>query len=302
MIRKWLSALLVLALMIPSAFAEEAVRGYSAEEGYIYVTFGRYYQSIDGGVPDDGRQTLEWNTQAQTFKKQNKGKAFDPGELEKEPILWRVLTKDDEKVYLLSEFILFAAPLHSNSKEFSSFKGDFTKTDLWARLNGDFAAEAFTEAELEILLDVEGTGKISLPTSEDVSNAAFGFSPDEKKRVKVKDGNGNETNDIHTVNESRKAWATEYAIRVTGAYVYPVQRRNHSPYWMRDPVSAKSNPSHGRNTKNFGQIGTYDCTNPEEGVRPAVYLDPQGYTIQAGSGTREDPYVIVPKNQEVQQP
>ena len=81
---------------------------------------------------------------------------------------------------------------------------------------------------------------------------------------------------------------------MTGTYVYPYQRRNHSPYWLRDPVSKKANQSHGRNIKNFGQIGTYDCTNPEEGARPGVFLDPAAYRIESGSGTREDPYRLAP--------
>jgi len=81
--------------------------------------------------------------------------------------------------------------------------------------------------------------------------------------------------------------------------VYPITRRNHSPYWLRDPATKKN---HGRCTKNYGQIGTYDCQNREEGARPEIWLTPDGFEIESGSGTREDPYAIRPKTGEEAQP
>ena len=279
--------------LFSGADAAGALRGYSEEEGYVYVTFGRYPQSIDGGVPEEDQNTWKWQNAARTAKKK-KRQDFDPEAIEKEPILWRVLSADEDKAYLLSEYILFAAPMHGSIKEFRAFEGEFTKTDLWQTLNGSFAEEAFTEAEYAVLLDNDGLGKVFLPSSEETSDLALGFAKDVRKRVKVRENDGTVTNNVHSLNESRKAWATEYAIRATGAYVYPVSQGSHSPYWMRDPVLSKEAGWQGRNTKNFGYIGRYACTNPEEGARPGVLLDPKQVRIESGSGTRTDPYVIVP--------
>ena len=74
--RRRIPALLLAVLMLMSAAAgESALRGYNKEDGYVYLRLGQYPQTEDGGI---------------------------------EPILWRVLTVDDEKAYLLSEYILFA--------------------------------------------------------------------------------------------------------------------------------------------------------------------------------------------------
>ena len=286
--KKFLSVLLVLLFLVSSACAEAELRGYSEEGGYVYVLFGRYQQSIDGGVPDDGNQAWKWRKMHQDYKKKNKGKDFDPGELQNDPILWRVLSADEEKIFLLSEFILFSMPIHASGKEYSKIRTDFTKTELWAELNGPFAAEAFTEEESAMLVDTPELGKVFIPSSSEVSDPALGFAAKSNTKIWV---NG----ERKSLNTTRRAWATEYAIRVTHAFVYGSDWGNHSPYWMRDECKIKgSKPSQAYCTKQDGSIGFYASSNPEEGARPAVYLDPSAYQVESGSGTREDPYVIVP--------
>ena len=61
---------LMLALPVAGCAEAEALRSYNQEDGYVYVTLGRYPQKADGTVL---------------------------------PILWRVLTVDDERAYLCSE-------------------------------------------------------------------------------------------------------------------------------------------------------------------------------------------------------
>ncbi len=286
--KKYLTALLLLLFLVSSACAEGELRGYSAEDGYVYVLFGRYQQSIDGGVPDDGNQAGKWRKMHQDYSKKNKGKDFDPGELEKDPILWRVLSADEEKIYLLSEFILFSMPIHANGKEYGKIRADFTKTELWAELNGPFAAEAFTEEELAMLIDTPELGKVFIPSSDEVSDPVLGFAAKSNTKIWV---NGERKG----LNTTRRAWATEYAIRVTHAFVYGSDWGNHSPYWLRDECKIKgSKPSQAYCTKQEGSIGFYASSNREEGARPGVYLDPGSCRVDGGSGTREDPYIIVP--------
>ena len=252
--------------------AKAGLRGYDAAQGYVYVTFGRYPQRIDGGTPDDGQQAWQWRAAYQKFHKDkaNKGKTYDPGELEEDPILWRVLATDAEKVFLCSEYILFASPLDTDRKAYKQNGSDFGQTELCRKLNGEFAEQAFTEAEREMLLERESFGKFFLLSVEEMDDKSLGFG----------------------TKKARKTWATEYAIRVTGAFVYQISMGNHSPCWTRTQSATHRNA--GRCTKQEGTIGYYDCTNPEEGVRPAVWMKTDEYRIESGSGTREDPYVIRP--------
>ena len=287
MVRKWLSILLVLALLLSAAAAaaEGELRGYSAEEGYIYVTFGQYFQTIDGGIPDDGTQAWQWSVQAKNEKKAAKKakKEYDPGEALKEPILWRVLAVDEEKIFLLSEYVLFASVVHSNLREFQEIGSDFSRTELGIKLNGEFMAEAFSNAEQAVMISRGTLGKVSLPDSEELKDETLGFG-NKKKQY-----------------ELRKAWATEYAIRVTGAYVYQPKngKHNHSPYWLREQ-GTKDN-RHERSIKNDGAIGTLAATGEDVGARPEIWLQPDAVRIAGGSGTKEDPYRLVPASEETQE-
>lgn len=286
MVRKWLSALLALVLLMSSAAAEGELRGYSGEDGYIYVTFGQYFQTIDGGTPDDGKQAWQWSVQAKNEKKAAKKakKEYDPGEALKEPILWRVLAADEEKIFLLSEYVLFASVVHSNLREFQEIGSDFSRTELGIKLNGEFLGEAFSDAEQAVILSRGTLGKVSLPDSEELKDETLGFG-NKKKQY-----------------ELRKAWATEYAIRVTGAYVYQPKngKHNHSPYWLREQ-GTKDN-RHERSIKNDGAIGTLAATGEDVGVRPEIWLQPDAVRITGGSGTKEDPYRLAPASEETEEP
>ena len=278
MVRRWLSALLVFVLLLSAAVAEGELRGYSKEDGYIYVTFGQYFQTIDGGIPDDGKQAWQWSVQAINERKAAKKaqKDYDPGEAQKEPILWRVLSVDEEKIFLMSEYVLFASVVHSNLREFQEIGSDFGRTELSTKLNGEFMSEAFSEAEQEIMISRGSLGKVFVPDSEELKDETLGFGSKKKQY------------------ELRKAWATEYAIRVTGAYVYQPKngKHNHSPYWLREQ-GTKDN-RHERSIKNDGAIGTLAATGEDVGVRPEIWLQPDAVRIAGGSGTKEDPFRLVP--------
>ena len=134
--RRRIPALLLAVLMLMSAAAgESALRGYNKEDGYVYLHLGQYPQTEDGGI---------------------------------EPILWRVLTVDDEKAYLLSEYILFARAMHTSRKEYEKFGGDFAQTELCHYLNTTFAEQAFTEEDLSMLLECEDYGKVFLVTRDEM--------------------------------------------------------------------------------------------------------------------------------------
>jgi len=273
MIRRILCALILLTLPAGcSAAAEGGLRGYDAENGYVYVTFGRYPQSIDGGRPDDGKQAQQWRKSYQ--KNKTKGEmreeGIDPAAVEPSPILWRVLQADEEKIFLCSEYILFPSPMHSDRKAYREIGNDFGRTDLCALLNGTFTEAAFSAEEQAALISRETFGKVFILSAEEMNDKSLGFG----------------------TKQSRKTWATEYAIRACGAFVYQASMGCHSPCWTRNQSTTQRNAA--RCTKQEGTIGYYDCQNPEEGVRPAVWMRAEAYRINGGNGTREDPYQLVP--------
>lgn len=171
--KRIIALLLAALLMVSCALADVALRGYDAKSGYVYVTLGQCPQDADGGV---------------------------------EPIIWRVLSVEDGRAYLLSEYVLEARPIHSDYQEYANkptnkkkpgFNGDFTQTEMSRYLCGDFAQNCFTDDERAMLTPDDTFGLFFLASDADLKNKAYGF----------------------TSNESRKAWgdalrAGERAIQV----------------------------------------------------------------------------------------
>lgn len=261
-IKKSIILLFCFLLCISTAFGEGELRGYDKDAGYVYVTLGSYPQTLDGGTVGDPMAAWKWKG---SVLKNTEG--LTP---EAEPILWRVLASDEEKIYLLSEYILFASPMQLDYKAYKKEKGAYALTDQCILLNGEFAATAFTQEELNMFLPREDFGKIFILSTDELKNKDYGF----------------------TGNKARKAWATEYAVRVTGAFVYKQAEKCCSPYWTR--TQSASNKQAANCTKQDGSIGYYTTTNPEEGARPALWLKNGAFTIDGGSGTMEDPYRILP--------
>ena len=273
--------LAVQAMLCPAcAEGTENLKPYDENTGYTYVTFGRYPQSIDGGSPDEGVNTWNWRKLYRDWevatrkelklKKYDPIDPYDPGPLESDPLLWRILSVEEGQIYVMSEYILFASPVHPSMKEYRETGKDFGETMLCKKLNGEFADTAFTDTEKEALLPFGAYGKVSLPASADLSNQAMGFS---KKKP-----------------ETRKAKATEFAIRSTGAIVYRIAVGNHTPYWMRE--QSEQDGRHARATKQTGAVGHLHCDAVDVGARPVILLSPERIRVTGGSGTKEDPYQL----------
>ena len=240
--------------------APAVLPGYSAETGYTYVSFGRYPQWIDGGDP----QKMAW--------KWSRNKLLDnPPEVEPSPILWRVLASDEEQAFLLSEYVLFAMAMHPSLKEYKQMGGAFPETQLGKYLNLEFLTDAFTAEEQSLIRRNEDGTLITLLTAEEMNNRDFGLGKNKK-------------------NTARKAWATEYAIRVTDVFVYRLAVGMHTCYWLKD--QAKNQKDHTRCIKQTGDIGHIACITLNEGARPALHLNLRDTRILGGSGTKEDPYLL----------
>lgn len=254
----------MLILSVWPAGAEVSLSGYDPEAGYTYVSFGSYPQWIEGGDPE--KMAWTWSFDSNNLQD-------NPPKVEPTPILWRVLTTDEGDAFLLSEYVLFAMAMHPNMKEYEKMKGYFPDTQLGKYLNQEFLSDAFTPEEQHLLLRNEDGTLITLLTAEQLNNKAYGLGKNRK-------------------NTARKAWATEYAIRVTGVFVYRIAVGMHTCYWLKD--QAKNQKNHTRCTKQEGDIGHIACITLNEGVRPVIHLDPGQLDIAGGSGTKEDPYRLIP--------
>lgn len=276
--------LLILLLSVSFVFpscAEPALTGYSSETGYVYVQLGRYPQTAEGEI---------------------------------QPILWRVLATDDQKCILLSEYILFARCMNASLPKYrDEFKGDFSKTDLCAYLNQDFAQAAFTEAELSMFLPLESFGKIFIPSADDLENKSYGLG------ITLK---GVRNTKKILKDPGLRAWGTEWAIKNNGfdpavytkpkekligssgkqmplkelrLFVYSGNWANHSPYWTRDPSSADGRQA--RDVKANGAIGRLEVGRDNIGVRPMIHLSQGSYRIASGAGTKDEPYLLEVKTE-----
>ena len=243
-----LCLLLALLTLCAAAAAEDAgeaaLRGYDKKEGYVYLTLGKYPQTKEG---------------------------------EELPILWRVLSVEDGRALLLSEYVLEARPIHGDYKEYANkpthktkpgISGDFAKTDMSIYLCGEFAYGSFAPGELALIRADEALGQFFLLSGDELKNKAYGFDS----------------------NESRKAWGTDYA-KVNGLFSYMANRGRHSPYWTRS--QSTSNAQAARCTKSKGELGYYNVAQTDIGMRPACWLDTDKAFIISGSGTMEEPFVLL---------
>ena len=259
--KRFVSLLILLCVLcfqtVFQAASSRAEALFPNAAGNVYVHFGSYPQWIDGGTPKE--ETWNWS--------RNK-LLTNPPEVAPTPILWRVLECTEDQALLLSEYVLFAHPVHTNVSEYKKIGASFEKTQLSQLLNGTFLSEAFTPEEQALLLENEAGCRVSLLTAKELNNKAYGLG----------------------TKATRKAWATEYAIRVTDVFVYQPKGGQHTPYWLQDQAS--SDKRHARCTKVSGEIGHIVADRENEGVRPVIRLYAAAAEILSGSGTMEDPYIL----------
>ncbi|NLX83483.1 MAG: hypothetical protein GXZ04_06685 [Clostridiales bacterium] len=228
-------ALACALLMIFTGLAlaqENWQRPFNKDQGYSYVTFGQYPFEADGTA---------------------------------RPLLWRYLETREGVSYLMSEYILHVSRIHNIAQGYPGWD----EADLNAWLQEEFVKKAFSEEAAAALFEMEGLGRVSLPSSDDVKNKAFGFENDKARRA------------IGT------PWADE-----NGLFFY--RNKGHSPYWMRTPSNQKY--AH-RSIKLEGNLGYLGVTAEDMGVRPVIWLVDSMLEVSGGSGSMTDPFMLVPKTQ-----
>lgn len=222
--------LLCIGLFAVPAAASSPLRGYDSQTGTQYLELGVYPQTLEGG---------------------------------REPILWRILYADSEKAYLVSEYVLCNRRIHYDDVAYVQSGGDFTATEMYEFLNGEFLS-SFSEDERALLLPGDGGALVSLLSKEDLSNREYGF----------------------TGNAARQGTPTPYALQ-NGLFQYA---NGSSPYWTR--TQSASHAYAAVCTKLEGNLGYIRVVVQNEGCRPAIWLDVRLLAVAGGSGTPDDPYEI----------
>ncbi len=237
MFLKRLCALLILFSLFPfPAPAENALRGYSEKEGPAWAVFGTYPADESG---------------------------------EDAPVLWRVVSMDQEHALLLSEAILDVQPAHQGD----SYQGFETST-LSGWLKGEFALRAFSEAERAAIVQVGDQADVSLPSAAMLKDGSLGFLRD----------------------ADRQAAGTAYAVS-KGLEVYG---KGGASYWIAD--KAQSMQGGQRRVIKDGGMGYIRADAGYVGVRPILRLDLSRVSALSGEGTKKDPFVIAPGEKPIPTP
>ena len=250
-LKSFLLILLCLIFALPAgAAAEDAavLRGYSKAKGCDYVLFGEYPTEADGTV---------------------------------KPILWRVLRSNQGEAYLLSEYILFGAPVHGDYDHYDGWEN----SDLYAYLNGVFINDAFSIAEQgALLVRTEDNALVTLITSDEMKDASIGFSSNNDRLC--------ESTAYAKILPDPPIFELPTAInnnRWKPLYIYS-KGHKYSPWWSR--TRSDDYQHEQRRVMDEGKIGRISTGNSDLGVRPAITVDLSKLTILSGSGSLSSPYVL----------
>jgi len=239
--------LLCLAVLLP---AQAEMRGYARGQGYVYALLGSYPYEKDGTA---------------------------------KPVLWRVLTVENDQALLLTEYIIDTKQIifETDPKviENHSFRRieTYAESDLYAWLNSEGIDALLGDEEIRAALIEEPELGLLFPLKQEqyLDEDTYGFSK----------GQWGEALNAYP---KRQAESTPYA-RANGLYVE--SGNGKSPYWC---VAIK-----GAKDYKFGLVGYNGhiswgaYTNKKvAGLRLALRLDLSKVEITGGLGTQEQPYTL----------
>ena len=261
--KKFFSVILLMALVLSlcsGSFADgSGLRGYSAEDGYIYLSLGTYPAEADGA---------------------------------RAPVLWRVLDVSDGKALVLSDKILDVQQVifcdnkkDSDARKFRKISA-FTESDLFVWMNGTMLEDLCSEQDFRSLLIERELGFLYPLTEEQLLNPDYGFSKtrwvDDSKRLAC-----------------RQFFATEYAKEheLYEGYTTPAMNKlcvdgkwGSSSAWGANVKNPKDIKLTLIGVNGHLSYGVYTRVNI--GVLPAMTLDLSLLRITGGTGSAEDPFLL----------
>lgn len=178
----------------------------------------------------------------------------------KEPLEWRVLAKDEEKVLLLTDKVIDSIPFNNEMQEWITWKD----SSLRAWLGDEFITTAFSEDESARILETSNTNDenrdYGIPAMENTTDTVFLLSIKETTEYFKTDENS------AAANEDCIAYPTEYAI----AKDIEVRNGGAVMWWLRESTSGKPGAACDDLGKRFHNGRPMDYTRT--GVRPAMWV------------------------------
>ena len=253
-----LAALLLLTIPLAAAEDTSVLRGYS--KGYQYVLMGNYPYDSNG---------LVWGNDP-----------YGSGNTKDEPVLWRILSVEDNTVLLLTEYVIELQQVTFIHDEEAIKRYDFprhekySQTDLCHWINEEMLPHLFDQDPLVYALMEEGeNGRLFCLTSKQLLRSDYGFR--------------------ETVKPTK--------VRITTPTPYARKRRIYrkdkpinykaggTPYWVGSMMEGKSK-LHIVGYDGHISGGVYSRDNI--GIRPAVRLNLDLIGIESGTGTQKDPFIL----------
>lgn len=178
----------------------------------------------------------------------------------KEPIEWRVLAKDEEKVLLLSDKVIECIPFNEEMQEWIIWED----SSLRAWLGGEFITSAFSEKEAARILETSNTNDenrdYGIPAKENTTDRVFLLSIKETTEYLG-------TEEYASIaDENCVAFPTEYAI----AKGIEVRNGGAVMWWLRESTSGRPGAACDDLGKRFHNGRPMDYTGT--GVRPAMWV------------------------------
>ena len=251
--RSRISAALLVILLILTAVClaeENSLRGYNkAEGGYQYVQVGSYPYEEDGTAA---------------------------------PVVWRVLSVEDQQAILLSDKILDCKSITfvANDKDRENHNypdlTDFRESDLYQWLNNEMFNTLFQNDAMSQAVTETDQGVLWLLSYDELANTKWGFDKSVWK---------------HNF-KTRRAYPTPYAIAQGVKQIFGGQGSpdGSAPWWSRTLRYKKGKKAWMPGADGHISVGVTGRTGV--GVRPCLTLDLTNVSITSDSGTEQDPFVL----------
>lgn len=125
---------------VPLTDGEKLLRGYDADAGYVYVSFGRYPYEKNGAV---------------------------------RPCVWWVLAIENNYALLLNNYVVDAGPIHHEKKNQPTWKDH----DIYTYLDTTMLETMFNDKEAAALQDRVEIGRLFILDNAALMNLDYGFRP-----------------------------------------------------------------------------------------------------------------------------
>ncbi|MEA4927830.1 MAG: hypothetical protein VB104_04030 [Candidatus Limiplasma sp.] len=179
--------------------------------------------------------------------------------LDNMPVLWRVLSANQDTLTLLCEKVQAAMQYDKHSSE-------WRESMLCNWLNTEYMDVTFSESERNTLTLIEENNCVTIPSQNDMRFSGYGFSD-------VK-------HDINRIaNADSGIWNTALYINTS----------NHHPaYYTKTPDGGRTVVIVGSD----GKFKSAEVTRHDLGVRPMVSLNLDKLVYTSGDGSMDNPYIV----------